>query len=150
MGALRAPEAVCRTSRGKEGFPDGGLRRTEEGRFQHLPKSVSPRGRYAVRPRPCLYPTCGHASGLRPPDQARLALTQNGSLETTMTTATLDFTKPHVLRNAREYKAAVVEIDRLLDRDPKRGSEEYDRLRFLSVLVEAYEDEHDPIDETGT
>ncbi len=67
-----------------------------------------------------------------------------------MTTATLDFTKPHVLRNAREYKAAVVEIDRLLDRDPKRGSEEYDRLRFLSVLVEAYEDEHDPIDETGT
>lgn len=47
----------------------------------------------------------------------------------------LDFSRPHVLRNAREYKAAVAEIDRLLDMDPKRGSEEYDRLEFLSVLV---------------
>ena len=55
-----------------------------------------------------------------------------------------------MLRTAREYKAAVAEIDDLLDRDPKRGSEEYDRLEFLSVLVEAYEDAHDPIDETGT
>jgi HTH-type transcriptional regulator/antitoxin HigA len=67
-----------------------------------------------------------------------------------MATTTLDFSKPHVLRNAREYKAAVAEIDNLLDRDPRPGSEEYDRLKFLSVLVEAYEDEHDPIDETGT
>jgi HTH-type transcriptional regulator / antitoxin HigA len=60
----------------------------------------------------------------------------------------LDFTKPHVLRNAREYRAAVAEIDALLDEDPKRGSDAYDRLEFLSVLVEAYEDEHHPIDET--
>jgi HTH-type transcriptional regulator/antitoxin HigA len=67
-----------------------------------------------------------------------------------MAATTLDFKKPHVLRNAREYRAAVAEIDDLLDRDPKRGSEEYDRLEFLSMLVEAYEDEHDPIDETGT
>jgi HTH-type transcriptional regulator / antitoxin HigA len=61
--------------------------------------------------------------------------------------AALDFRKPHVLRNAREYRAAVAEIDRLLDEDPKRGSEAYDRLEFLSVLVQAYEDTHDPIDE---
>lgn len=60
----------------------------------------------------------------------------------------LDFSTPHLLRNAREYKAAVTEIDRLLDADPERGSAEYERLEFLSVLVEAYEDEHDPFDET--
>ena len=67
-----------------------------------------------------------------------------------MTTRLLDFTKPHVLRNAREYKAAVAEIDDLLDADPRPGTEEHDRLEFLSVLVEAYEAEHDPIDDTGT
>ena len=60
----------------------------------------------------------------------------------------LDFSTPHVLRNAKEYKAAVTEIDRLLDADPKRGTEAYDRLEFLSVLVEAYEHERDPIDES--
>lgn len=67
-----------------------------------------------------------------------------------MAAVSLDFAKPHLLRNAREYKAAVAEIDRLLDRKPRRGSEDYDRLEFLSVLVEAYEDAHDPIDESGT
>lgn len=56
----------------------------------------------------------------------------------------LDFAKPHVLRNAHEYRAAVREIDALLDADPRRGTEEYDRLEFLSVLVEAYEDERFP------
>jgi HTH-type transcriptional regulator / antitoxin HigA len=67
-----------------------------------------------------------------------------------MATATmLDFSTPHVLRNAREHRAAVVEIDALLDADPKRGTKAYDRLEFLSVLVEAYEDEHDPIDESS-
>ena len=63
------------------------------------------------------------------------------------TTMTLSFTKPHVLRNLREYKAAVAEIDELLDQDPTRGSEAYERLEFLSVLVEAYDDEHYPIAE---
>lgn len=61
----------------------------------------------------------------------------------------LDFSTPHVLRNAKEYKMAVAEIDRLLDADPKRGTEAYDRLEFLSVLVEAYENDRDPIDESG-
>jgi len=60
----------------------------------------------------------------------------------------LDFSTPHLLRNAREYKAAVTEIDRLLDVAPERGSTEYEHLEFLPVLVEAYEDEHDPFDET--
>ena len=59
-----------------------------------------------------------------------------------MGTTALDFRKPHVLRNEKEYRAAVREIDALLDADP--GSEAYDRLEFLSVLVAAYEDEHEP------
>ncbi len=65
-----------------------------------------------------------------------------------MATATLDFAKPHVLRNAKEYRAAVAEIDRLLDADPKRGTEDYDRLEFLSLLVGAYEDNRYPINES--
>jgi HTH-type transcriptional regulator/antitoxin HigA len=70
-------------------------------------------------------------------------------METTMATAmVLDFSTPHVLRNAREFRAAVAEIDQLLDADPKRGTPAYDRLEFLSVLVEAYEDKHDPIDDS--
>ena len=52
----------------------------------------------------------------------------------------LDFTKPHVLRDETEYQAAVDEIDHLLDVDPEPASEAYDRLEFLSVLVQAYED----------
>jgi len=64
--------------------------------------------------------------------------------------ALLDFSKPHVLRNETEYGAAVKEIDRLLDADPAAGSEAYDRLEFLSVLVEAYEDAHLPMDELAT
>src|SRR5438874_13380744 len=61
-----------------------------------------------------------------------------------MGTPALDFRKPHVLRNEKEYRAAVREIDALLDADPTPGSEAYDRLEFLSVLVAAYEDEHEP------
>jgi antitoxin component HigA of HigAB toxin-antitoxin module len=56
----------------------------------------------------------------------------------------LDFTRPHVLRNEGEFNAAVEEIDRLLDSDPQVGTEGYDRLEFLSVLVRAYEQEHHP------
>ena len=63
------------------------------------------------------------------------------------TAAALDFSKPHVLRNAREFKAAVAELDRLADADPAPGTEAYDRLEFLAVLVEAYETDHNPIDE---
>lgn len=55
---------------------------------------------------------------------------------------TLDFSTPHVLRNKREFEAAVKEIDQLLDLDPKKRSPEYERLEFLSVLVEAYEEKN--------
>ncbi len=48
----------------------------------------------------------------------------------------------HVIRNEAEYDAAVAEIDGLLDSQPTQGTPEYERLELLSVLVEAYDDEH--------
>ena len=68
-----------------------------------------------------------------------------------MATAALDFTVPHVLRNAKEYRAAVAEIDRLVDAGAEqrtRANEEH--LEFLALLVEAYEEEHFPRDQSGT
>lgn len=62
----------------------------------------------------------------------------------------LDFTKPHVLRNEAEYKAATDAIDHLLDADPQPSSESYERLEFLSVLVQAYEDAHFPVEDLVT
>jgi len=59
-------------------------------------------------------------------------------------TTTLDFSTPHVLRTVKEYNAAVAEVDRLLEANPKKGSTEHDRLEFLSVLIAAYEDAHLP------
>jgi len=60
-------------------------------------------------------------------------------------TGLLDFSKPHVLRSEAEYDAAIAEIGRLLDEDVEPGTEGYDRLEFLSVLVEHYEDERYPM-----
>lgn len=62
-----------------------------------------------------------------------------------MSTVVLDFSKPHVLKNDSEYEAAIAEIRRLLDEDVVHGSEGYDRLEFLSVLVEHYEEEQYPM-----
>lgn len=47
------------------------------------------------------------------------------------------------LRSEKEYRAAVAEVDLLVDLNPKEGTPENDRLELLSVLVEAYEDEHE-------
>lgn len=47
------------------------------------------------------------------------------------------------IRTEKEYDAAVAEIDSLLDSDPKKGTAVFNRLELLSILVEAYEDEHD-------
>lgn len=60
-------------------------------------------------------------------------------------TQILDFTKPHILRNETEYQTAVAEVDALLDADPPPGTEAYDRLEFLSVLIQTYEDTQIPI-----
>ncbi len=62
-----------------------------------------------------------------------------------MTTALLDFSKPHVLKTDREYEAAIAEIERLLDEAVEPASEGYDRLEFLSVLVEHYEEDRYPM-----
>lgn len=71
-----------------------------------------------------------------------------------MTTAArathLDFSQPHVLRTEAEYDLAVAEVDALLDKDPQPGTREYDRLEFLSVLIEAYDDEHYSMGDTST
>jgi HTH-type transcriptional regulator/antitoxin HigA len=48
----------------------------------------------------------------------------------------------HAIRSQREYKSALGEIEALLDLNPAKGSDEYDRLELLSILVEAYEDQN--------
>lgn len=58
----------------------------------------------------------------------------------------LDFTRPHVLRNEAEYDAAVERIDELLRKELAPYSDEWEELRFLSVLVEEYEKEAYPIE----
>ena len=63
------------------------------------------------------------------------------------TAMALDSTRPRVLRTVKEFKAAVAELDRLADADPDPGTEEYDRLELLAVLIEAFENERNPIDE---
>lgn len=47
-----------------------------------------------------------------------------------------------VLDSAAEHEAALAEIGELMNADPQRGTPEFDRLRLLAVLVEAYEREH--------
>jgi antitoxin component HigA of HigAB toxin-antitoxin module len=47
------------------------------------------------------------------------------------------------IRTEKEYTASVREIEALLDLDVKKGTPEYNRLELLSILVEAYENEHD-------
>ena len=46
---------------------------------------------------------------------------------------------PPVFGTEPRYEAALAEIEQLLDLDPPRDSEDYERLEFLSVLAEAYE-----------
>ena len=48
----------------------------------------------------------------------------------------------HAIRTEKEHNAALKEIEGLLDSSPRKGSEEYDRLELLSILVEANEDEN--------
>ena len=58
----------------------------------------------------------------------------------------LDFRKPHLLRNDMEYEAAIAEIERLMERgELAPGTPDYERLEFLSVLVEEYEETEFPV-----
>ena len=60
-------------------------------------------------------------------------------------TTVLDVPRPHVLRTDEEYDSAIAEIERLLDEGSEEGTEAYDRLELLSVLVEHYEEERYPM-----
>jgi HTH-type transcriptional regulator / antitoxin HigA len=51
----------------------------------------------------------------------------------------------HPIRNDEEYNAIVREMDELLDGDYPEGSADDDRFELLSVLVQAYEAEHEPM-----
>jgi len=59
---------------------------------------------------------------------------------------TLDFKKPHLLRDEYEYNTALAEVEDLLNSNPKAGSADFDRLEFLAVLIEQYEVESYPLD----
>ncbi|HEX4600643.1 MAG TPA: type II toxin-antitoxin system HigB family toxin [Gemmatimonadales bacterium] len=62
----------------------------------------------------------------------------------------LDLSTPHVLRTEQEYDAAVAEIDALLDQDAAPETPEGDRLELLTLLVQAYDEEHYPLGDTVT
>jgi HTH-type transcriptional regulator / antitoxin HigA len=64
--------------------------------------------------------------------------------------ARLDFRHPHLLRNDVEYEAALTEVEELMAADAAPGTPRYERLEFLSVLVEQYEDEEFPMDAPST
>src|SRR5260370_14200824 len=57
-------------------------------------------------------------------------------------TVSLDFSSPHLIRNEAEYDAIVAEMKRLLDEPPRAGSPLEERIEFLSVLVEDYDQKH--------
>src|SRR5688572_6939912 len=59
---------------------------------------------------------------------------------------TLDFRRPHLLRNDVEYESALAEVEALMERDSAPGTPAHERLEFLSVLIEQYEEEEFPID----
>jgi HTH-type transcriptional regulator/antitoxin HigA len=50
------------------------------------------------------------------------------------------------LRNEREYEAALDEIERHFEREPRRGTGEADRFDLLALVIEDYERRHWPID----
>jgi HTH-type transcriptional regulator/antitoxin HigA len=50
------------------------------------------------------------------------------------------------LRTEREYEAALDEIERFFDKEPRRGTPEADRFDLLALLIEDYEKKRWPID----
>lgn len=59
-----------------------------------------------------------------------------------MVTAVIE--RPHVLHSAKDYNVAVAAIRQLLERNPKKGTREYEILELLSLLVEDYETRNIP------
>lgn len=63
-------------------------------------------------------------------------------------TRRLEFTPSRLLRTQAEYRRAVAEVDALLDASDTAGRR--DRLAFVSLLVQEYEDRHDPVERHST
>jgi HTH-type transcriptional regulator/antitoxin HigA len=49
------------------------------------------------------------------------------------------------IRTESDYEQALTEIEQLMDLDPDPESPDGERLELLSILVEAYEEQHYPI-----
>ena len=64
-----------------------------------------------------------------------------------MMTRPLDFARPHLLRDDREYAHAVARLRDLLDDGARKHREEAD---FLSLLIEQYDREHFAVEEELT
>lgn len=52
--------------------------------------------------------------------------------------------KPRVIKNETEYEAALERIDELMDAEP--GTDEFDELELLAMLVDTYESKVHPVD----
>jgi HTH-type transcriptional regulator/antitoxin HigA len=53
--------------------------------------------------------------------------------------ATTVIERPHVLHTAKHYEVAVSALRELLERNPKKGTREFEILELLALLVEDYE-----------
>ncbi|MGP8216724.1 MAG: helix-turn-helix domain-containing protein [Bacteroidia bacterium] len=50
------------------------------------------------------------------------------------------------IHTEKDYRTALKRIDELIAEDPKEGTASFDELDIISTLVEAYENEHYPIE----
>jgi HTH-type transcriptional regulator/antitoxin HigA len=49
------------------------------------------------------------------------------------------------IRTKKEHKAALARVYELMELDPAEGTPELDELELLAMVVEEYEDEHEPV-----
>jgi HTH-type transcriptional regulator/antitoxin HigA len=52
--------------------------------------------------------------------------------------------RPHVLHREKEYNEAVSAVRQLLERNPKKGTREFELLELLTLLIEDYETRNVP------
>lgn len=45
-----------------------------------------------------------------------------------------------VIHNEEAHEAAVAELDKLMERNPRRGTSEYDEMELLALVIRDYED----------
>ena len=49
------------------------------------------------------------------------------------------------IRTKKEHKAALARVYELMELDPAEGTPQLDELELLAMVVEEYEDEHEPV-----